>query len=138
MTQPGFPAVREAIATYLTSSTGVNATANRFDLINPPMAVVVPQTGRIISYSETFDEETNYYLRVILLASKTSSTWGQDVMDPYLSPAGDQSIYAAVQADPTLGGVVSWAIVVEATGYGVQNWNGVDYLACSLVMNVGT
>jgi len=28
--------------------------------------------------------------------------------------------------------------VIEATGYGLMNWNGVDYLACSLILNVGT
>jgi hypothetical protein len=47
-------------------------------------------------------------------------------------------VYAAVQKDPTLGGKVSYAAVIEATGYGLANWNGVDYLACSLILNIGT
>ena len=139
MSQPAFPAVRAAVATYLTGSiTGLRATASRFGQVNPPCAVIVPQTGRVITYSTTLDGETDYYLRAILLVSEGDSASGQDLLDAYLSPQGAQSVYAAVQADPTLGGVVSYAAVIEAAGYGVMNFNGVDYLACSLILNIGT
>jgi hypothetical protein len=136
--QPTFTQVRQAIADYLTSSIGLRATANRFGAINPPMAVVAPQTGSLIRYSATFDGETDYNLRAIILVSEGDSASGQDAMDAYLSPTGALSVYAAVQADPTLGGKVSYAVVVEATGYGLMTWNGLDYLACSLVLNIGT
>ena len=138
MTQPTFAAVRQAVADYLTASIGLRATANRFDALNPPMAVVAPQTGSLIRYSVTTDTETDYNLRVIVLVSAGDSESGQDLLDAYLSPTGAQSVYAAVQADPTLGHAVSFAAVVEATGYGLTNWNGIDYLACSLIFNIGT
>lgn len=139
MPQPTFPAVRAALAAYLSASiTGLRATANRFGQVNPPCAVIVPETGRLIAYGQSFDDETNYYLRAILLVSEGDSASGQDLLDGYLSPAGAQSVNAAVRADPTLGGAVSYASVVQAAGYGVMNWNGVDYLACSLVLNIGT
>ncbi len=138
MAQPTFPAIRAALAAYITASTGLRATANRFGQASPPCAVIVPQAGRLIAYAQTFDGETNYYLRAILLVSEGDSASGQDLLDGYLSPEGGQSIYAAVQADPTLGHVVSWAAVIEATGYGVMNFNGVDYLACSLIFDIGT
>jgi hypothetical protein len=139
VTQPTFPQVRQAVADYLTAAiTGFRVTANRFGQVNPPMGVVAPQTGRLITYSQTFDQETDYNLRLIMLVSEGDSASGQDALDGYLSPTGGNSIYAAVQADPTLGGNVSYAAVIEATGYGLMNWNGVDYLACSLVLNVGT
>ena len=139
MTQPTFPAVRAAVAAYLASSiTGLRTTANRFGQVNPPCAVIIPETGRLIDYGQTFDEETNYYLRAVLLVSEGDSASGQDLLDGYLSPQGSQSVNAAVKADPTLGGVVSYAAVVQATGYGLMNWNGVDYLACSLILNIGT
>ena len=139
MAQPTFPAIRAALATYLSGHiTGLRATANRFGQISPPCAVIIPQTGRLITYAQTFDGETDYYLRAILLVSEGDSASGQDLLDGYLSPTGAQSVNAAVQADPTLGGVVSYAAVIEATAYGVMNWNGVDYLACSLVLNLGT
>jgi hypothetical protein len=138
MTQPDFPTVRQAIATYLTSSIGLRATPNRFGAINPPMAVIAPQTGSLIRYQQTMDGETDYSLRAIILVSEGDSASGQDAMDGYLSPVGTNSVHAAVQRDPTLGGQVSYCAVIEATAYGLMNWNGQDYLACSLVLNVGT
>lgn len=138
MTQATFTAVRAAVASYLTSSIGLRATANRFAQINPPMAVVMPQTGSFIRYSTTFDSETDYSLRAIILVSEGDSLSGQDTLDTYLSPAGANSVYAAVQKDPTLGGTVSYAAVIEATAYGLMNFNGVDYLAAHLILNVGT
>ena len=139
MIQPTFAAVRAAVAAYLQNTiTGLRATPNRFLQVNPPMAVIAPQTGSLIRYSQTFDQETDYNLRAIILVSEGDSTQGQDLLDAYLSPTGAQSVYAAVQADPTLGGQVSYCVVVEATGYGLTNWNGIDYLACSLVLNIGT
>jgi len=138
MPQPDFPSVRQAVATYLTTAIGLRATANRFGTVNPPMAVIVPQTGTLITYDATFDGETNYNLRVVILVSEGDSTSGQDAMDAYLSPVGALSVHAAVQKDPTLGGQVSYCAVIEATGYGLMNWNGIDYLACSLTLNIGT
>ena len=138
MTQLDFPGVRQAVATYLTSAIGLRATANRFGTVNPPMAVIAPQTGSLIRYAVTTDNETNYTLRAIILVSQGDSTDGQDALDAYLSPVGAQSVHAAIQKDVTLGGQVSYCVVIEATGYGLTNWNGVDYLACSLTLNIGT
>jgi len=136
--QPDFPTVRQAVATYLTSAIGLRATANRFGAINPPIAVIVPQTGSLIRYAATFDGETDYSLRAVILVSEGDSTSGQDLLDGYLSPVGATSVHAAVQRDPTLGGAVSYCAVIEAAGYGLTNWNGQDFMGCSLVLNVGT
>ena len=138
MPQLDFPSVRQAVATYLTTTIGLRATANRFGAVNPPMAVIAPQTGSLIRYQVSTDGETDYNLRAIILISEGDSASGQDLMDAYLSPVGANSVHAAVQKDPTLGGQVSYCAVIEATGYGLMNWNGVDYLACSLVLNIGT
>ena len=139
MAQPTFAAVRAAVATYLQNNiTGLRATSNRFLQVNPPMAVIVPQTGTLIRYGQTLDGETDYNLRAIILVSLGDSAEGQDLLDAYLSPTGSQSVNAAIQADPTLGGAVSYAVVVEATGYGLTNFSGMDYLGVSLILNIGT
>jgi len=138
MPQLDFPGVRQAVATYLTSTIGLRATANRFGAVNPPMAVIAPQTGSLIRYNVSTDGETDYSLRAVILVSEGDSASGQDLMDAYLSPVGANSVHAAVQKDETLGGQVSYCAVIEATGYGLMNWNGVDYLACSLILNIGT
>lgn len=139
MTQLDFPGVRKAVADYLAAAIpGLRTTPNRFGAVNPPMAVVATQTGSLIRYSQTMDNETDYTLRVVMLVGPGDSTSGQDEMDGYLSPVGTNSIHAAVQRDPSLGGKVSYCAVIEATGYGLTNWNGNDYLGCSLTLNVGT
>lgn len=139
MTQPTFVAVRQAVADYLAANiTGLRTTADRFSQVNPPMAVIAPQTGSLIRYAQTLDDETDYSLRAIILVSEGDSTSGQSLLDQYLSPVGGQSIHAAIKKDPTLGQAVSFAAVIEATGYGLTNWNGVDYLACSLIIDIGT
>ncbi|MGH3422355.1 MAG: hypothetical protein ACRDOD_22510 [Streptosporangiaceae bacterium] len=138
MTQPAFPQVRAALAAYLTSSIGLRATASRFGAISPPCAVILPQTGRLIAYAQTFDGETSYYLRAVILVSEGDSASGQDLLDGYLSPVGAQSVHAAIQADPTLGQAVEFAAVIEAAAYGIRNWNGIDYLGCDLIFNIGT
>jgi hypothetical protein len=144
MTQPDFAAVRQAVATYLTATvinadgSGLRASTDPFATINPPQALILPQTGRLIAYSQTFDQETDYYLRAVICVSIGDTKTGQDLLDGYLSPVGTTSVYAAIQKDPTLTGAVSYAAVIEATGYGLMNFSSVDYLACSLVLNIGT
>ena len=138
MPQPTFVAVRQAVATYLTTSLGLRATANRFGAVAPPMAVIAPISGSLIRYAQTLDNETDYSLRAIILVAEGDSASGQDALDAYLSPVGTQSVHAAIQASPTLGGAVSYCAVVEATGYGLMNWNGIDYLGCSLILSIGT
>jgi hypothetical protein len=137
VTQPTFTAVRAALAAQLNTIAGLRATANRNAQISPPAAVVMPVTGSFIRYSTTFDGECDLMLRAILLVAEGDSTSGQDNIDPYLATTGAQSVYAAIQADPTLGGVVSWAALTEATGYGLINFAGIDYLGCHLIVTVG-
>lgn len=137
MTQPTFTQVRNGLATYLAGKiTGLRASGNRPLQVNPPMAVVVPIQGSFARYSVTMDGEVDFTVRVILAVAAADSTAGEDVLDPYVATSGPQSVWAAVQADPTLGGVVSSASVTEATGYGVMNMTGIDYLTCQFIVNI--
>jgi hypothetical protein len=58
-------------------------------------------------------------------------------LDKYLSPTGDYSIAAAIDADPTLGGVVDYAHVESAEGEKVTNYAGTDYLSVEFVIEIG-
>jgi len=138
MPQATFPAVRQALADRLASISGLRTTANRFAQVNPPIAVIMPQTGTFIRYSVTLDDQTEYNLRAIVLVSEGDSLSGQDLLDQYISQSSALSIWAAVEADPTLGGVVSYAAVIEATAYGLMNFGGIDYLAAHFIVNIGT
>jgi hypothetical protein len=136
MTAPTFSAVRAALATYLTTSTGLRASPNRFAQVNPPMAVIMPVTGTFTRYSVDFAGDVDYTLRAIVLVSEGDSLSGQDLIDAYIATSGPQSIWAAVKADPTLGGVVSSSAVQEVTAYGLMTFSGVDYLAAHFIVSV--
>ena len=131
-----FPAVRAALASYLTTATGLRATANRFAQINPPMAVIMPVTGTFARYSVDFAGDVDYTVRAIVLVSEGDSLSGQDLIDAYVSTSGTSSIWAAVAKDPTLGGVVQSAAVQEVTAYGLMNFSGVDFLAAHFIVSV--
>lgn len=138
MTQPTFTAIRAGLATFLQNSiSGLRATANRPLQVNPPMAVIMPTTGTFVRYSVSMDGEADYSVRVILLVALADSTSGEEALDPYVATSGPQSIWAAIQADTTLGGVVSFAVVVEGTAYGIMNMTGIDYLAAQFIVNIG-
>ena len=137
MTQPTFSAVRAALATYITAQTGLRATAAQQARIAPPQAVILPVTGTFITYSVDMSGSADLSLRVLVLISKADSSDGMDLLDPYLATTGPKSLWAAVQRDPTLGGVVQWAIVREVAGYGVMNHGGIDYLAASVIVDIG-
>jgi hypothetical protein len=137
VTQPTFTAIRQALAAYITATTGLRASANRQSQVIPPMAIVLPVTATFITYSETFDGSCDLSLRALILASMSDTSDGMDTIDPYLSTTGTQSLWAAVQKDPTLGGVVQWCIVREVSGYGMMNNGGIDYMAASVICDLG-
>ena len=136
MTQPTFTQVRVALTTRLSSISGLRA-HHTFRDVTPPAAIVMPVQGTFMSYGITMDGQVNWLLRIILLASIGDTKAGQTTMDAMLATTGSTSIYAAIMADPSLGGVVSFCEPVEATGYGLMNVDGVDYLACSLTVQIG-
>ena len=78
MPQPDFPTVRQAIATYLTSSIGLRATANRFGQVNPPMAVVHPQTGSLIRYAGRLTGSLTRFTSACAARTSCSPSWYGD------------------------------------------------------------
>lgn len=138
MTQITLTALRQAVATQLQAQIpGLRVVTSRLGDINPPCAVIAPQTGPVAEYQVSMDGQVDWHLRIVMVASVADSTSGQDILDPYLSVTGPQSIWAAIRADTSLGGMVGFAIVTAADGYGVMNINGVDYLAVSFTLDAG-
>lgn len=139
--QQTFSEIRQAIATYLAAQLPdlTGAVATRLGEITPPCAVVVPVAGgTVATYSQTFDGQVDYHLRVIIMVPMSSSEFGQDALDPYLDTTSPDSVWAAFKRDPTCGGgVIGYAVCIEATGYGEMNQGSVDYLACSFIIEIG-
>ena len=137
MAPPGLAAIRTALAAQLDTIPGLRATANRSDQVVPPMVLVMPIQGSFIRYSVAMDGSAEFSLRAVLVTAKADSTSGQAAMDPFLDVSGASSIYANIQANSTLGGVVQYAALMEATGYGLLTVGTIDYLGCHLIINMG-
>lgn len=136
MTTPTYAEIRAALAATVTSGTGLPCTANRGQ-VNPPSGLVLPVAGGTFArYSQTEEGAADYMLRVIVFASLADSEGGQDVIDKYAAVGTPESIWAAIRANPKLGGIAADAAVTEAIGYGVMTVNGVDFLKADFIVEV--
>lgn len=103
--------------------------------MSPPAVVVRRQ---LTTFDTTFGGESNdTALAVVVFVQFAVPTAAQVALDAYLSPDGTRSIYAAVNADPSLGGVVDFAVVTEAGPDEVVTYQGVDYLSGTLTVLAG-
>jgi hypothetical protein len=135
------PGIRLALANQLatieTAGGNLRTYATVPGSVNPPAAVVKPSRGNFVSYQQTFDGAADLNLDVIVLVATGSDRTGQADLDAYLSTDTASSVWACVQASPTLGGAVSYAYVDRASAYGLMAYNGVEYLACIFTVIVG-
>lgn len=129
------PAIRDALAAQITAQIPSLRAADVVPgTISPPVVVVRPARDTLISYAETFDGGMDLFFEAVVMVGAASDRMSQDLLDAILSPTGPQSVYLAVEADPTLAGTVAWAHVIQARGYGLINWAGTDYLGSTLVV----
>jgi len=127
-------AIRVALATRL-SATGLTVHATAPGQVNPPTAVIIPNRPAIL-YVQGLGGETTVNLLAVVLTSAADDASGQDLIDDYVSSSGVRSINAAVQADPTLGGVVESASVLQVSTYGLVDWAGLQYMGASFAVEI--
>jgi hypothetical protein len=129
-------AIREALATQISTVPGLRVSATYVSVVNPPAAVIMPQPGQIIQFM-TMDGLINYNLRIILLVTMASDTSSQEEMDDLMSTTGlGTSVLDAINADPSLGGSVAWALPSTMTTYGLIEWAGVQYFGTNILVTV--
>lgn len=118
------------------------------DQINPPVGLVMPGRpylvyGTTLQGADNFGgvlgggpqtapmSPTDFNLDIVLVVSKSSTLdRQQQALDAWLgvtNSPGAVSVVAAVEADATLGGAVSWCIASSADPPGPVNWNGLEY-----------
>lgn len=119
--------IRTGLATKLATISGLNAYATAPGQINVPAAVVTPGQPLI-----DFDEAAGggpdtYYLMIMVLVQLADNPLAQEQLDAYL-PRGAACVKTVVEADGTLGGIVSYTWVPRIADYGPVDWGGVTYL----------
>ncbi|HET9558869.1 MAG TPA: hypothetical protein VFS70_17165 [Actinomycetota bacterium] len=128
--------LRAALAEQLTTMTSLQGIyTDEPGQVSPP-AAVIRLGSPAITYSTSLAGGSHDYSFTVLVLVGNASTVGQEALDGYLDPSGPDSVYAAVDADPTLGGVADSALVTTVQNAGVVSWAGGEYLGAELLVTV--
>ena len=109
--------IRTALVSALQAGLGTtNLTVNAYRLEAPP-----DNTIHIIGCIPEYDQAMrrgfdNWTFQVQALSGSPVSEQAQVQLDAWKEPAGANSVKAAIESDPTLGGVVISAQVTKASG----------------------
>jgi hypothetical protein len=98
-----------------------------------PSAAVIPRTKTPLS----FDGDATWTFAIWVYVNSQDLTRAQTAIDEYLSDEGDKSIEAALEADPSLGGVAQSAHVTGWSEYAqLVDLGGAQVLGCRLDVEV--
>ena len=126
--------IRAGIATNLATIAGLRTSAWIPDQINPPIAVVKPDT---ISYDTAFGRGLDTMeFSVLCIVGRVDERSAQATLDAYCATSGTASIKAAIESDPTLGSAVSDLRVTEMRNYTSLPVGDVTYLAAEFAVQV--
>jgi hypothetical protein len=119
--------IRSGLATRLATITGLRTGATIPDNVNPPYAIISPNS---VQYHRAFNNAlSTYNFTVMVVVGRVSERTSQNSLDAYCSPSGSSSIRVAIEADKTLGGVVFDTIVTGMRNYGSISIADNTYLA---------
>lgn len=124
--------IRTAIAdTVRTSVRELQCYPKPPDSISAPAFVVgaLKRTGR-----ETWEPANKLTFDLLLLVTRTSPNW--ELLDDFCSPTGDRSVQAALEADGTLGGVISDLNVLEVEQAGEVEIGGAPFYGAVITAEV--
>ena len=123
-----------ALRTALGTINGLRVYEHIPDVINPPMAAVGIDE---VTYHRAFGGGDAIYRYVVtVVCARTSERTAQTRLDGFVSYSGDASVRAAIEADPTLGGVVSTCIVERGGNIQPISVNEATYLAIDFTVVV--
>ena len=126
--------VRSGIATNLATISGLRTSAWIPDQINPPIAVVKPDS---ISYDTAFSRGLDtMQFSVLCIVGRVDERSAQATLDAYCATTGTASIKAAIESDPTLGSAIQDLRVTEMRNYTSLPVGDVTYLAAEFVVQV--
>lgn len=118
--------IREGLALNLQAIPDLQVSAYLLSRPTPPTVMVGGPEE--ISWLEEYGGRPNWTLPVIVYTGMATDVGAQKLLDRYLAPDGLESIRAAIEADPTLGGAVADLAVTSTTGYRTYLVGGGDVL----------
>lgn len=125
----------DALAAVI-SSTGLRCQGTVPGQITPPAAVIWVDS---ITYATALHGGAHdLTVACLVLVATVEDRTSQDALHAYLDPAGSQSVYEAVDTNPTLSGAVDSAVVtvVPEGQAGLVEYAGVQYRGARLNVSV--
>jgi hypothetical protein len=127
--------LRAGIAANLATISGLRTSATVPDSINPPIAVVMPNS---ITYDTAFARSggDEYEFLVMVIVGRVDERSAQNNLDGYCSGTGATSIKAAIERDKTLGGKAFSLRVTSLRNYNQLTVGDITYLSAEFVVQV--
>lgn len=124
---PTFSELRTGLANNLATIAGLR-TANLIpDQVNPPIAIITPET---ITYDTAFARGLDEYnFTVLVIVHRVAERSAQSSLDAFCNPTGSTSIKTAIESDRSLGGKAQTLRVTDLRTYQALSVGDVDYLA---------
>jgi hypothetical protein len=124
---PTFSELRTGLATNLATISGLR-TANLIpDQVNPPIAIITPET---ITYDTSFARGLDEYnFTILVVVHRVAERSAQSSLDAFCNPTGSTSIKTAIESDRSLGGKAQTLRVTNLRTYQALSVGDVDYLA---------
>jgi len=126
--------IRGGIATNLQRISGLRVSSFAPDLVNPPVAIVEPDSTPVkfdIAMNRGLDE---FRFTVTVITNRADERSGQNKLDAYCAGSGSFSVKQAIEYDRTLGGVVNDCRVTEISSYGSISVNEIQYVAAEFLV----
>lgn len=127
--------VLKALRTTLTAVDGLTVSLAQTGDINPPMAILGVPT--VTDYRKAFaGMRLNVEPTITILTSAAFDEIGTLRLAEYAGASGPRSIVAAIDANPTLGGVVERARVIDFRPLGMEEYGALGYYGGTFTVNV--
>jgi hypothetical protein len=124
---PTFSELRTGLATNLATITGLRTASLIPDQVNPPIAIITPET---ITYDTAFARGLDEYnFTVLVIVHRVAERSAQSSLDAFCNPTGSTSIKTAIESDRSLGGKAQTLRVTDLRTYQALSVGDVDYLA---------
>jgi hypothetical protein len=128
-------AVTQGIKERLETISGLRCNSVEPANPSPPAAWPFVRTPAA-NYDQTYDGGMTWYFSIYVIVGAQSDQHAQTNLMPYLAPSGAKSIKAAIEGDPTLGGVAEFAVVRSVESIGSYPIAGNSYIGAVLVCEV--
>lgn len=127
----------QALADAFTGIDGLTTYPRPPGTVEAPAVVVSLPPGELGDYSPVIGQDCmdlTLVVNVFVQWGDDEAAWDQ--LQPFIDQTGAFSLFAAVNADPTLGGVVDSALPFNPTNYGPYTYGAVQYLGAEMTVEV--